>query len=72
MTRRPIGYSVGHYRDPDTGRARWAVLGPGDVWYFASHPGNMAAHALCRRMNRAEQQRTDPTIATDTLAELRR
>ncbi len=49
-----IGYSTGKYLDQDTGRARWAVIGPGDVWYFAARHGHKAASALCRRLNRAE------------------
>lgn len=45
------GYMVGIYRDQDTGRQRWAVVG-GSVWYFPTTYGRRAARALCRRLNR--------------------
>jgi len=47
-----IGYVTQIYRDQDTGRSRWAVLGPRAAWYFPRRYGKAAAHALCRRLNR--------------------
>ncbi len=49
------GFSVGRYFDQDTGRQRWAVVGPCDVWYFPQRYGRKAAGGLCKRLNRAEQ-----------------
>lgn len=49
-----MGYSVGRYYDQDSGRTRWAVVGPADVWYFAKRHGKEAARMLCKRMNRLE------------------
>jgi hypothetical protein len=48
------GFSVGIYRDQDTGRQRWAVVGPADAWYFPRSYGKRAAQTLCRRLNRME------------------
>lgn len=46
-------YSVQLYRDNDTGRERWAVLGSVMcVWYFPSQYGKKAATALANRLNR--------------------
>lgn len=47
-----LGYCTGIYLDQDTGRQRWAVVGPTDVWYFPKHYGRKAARALCRRLNK--------------------
>ena len=47
----PTGYTVQIYRDTKTGRERWAVLGPCDVFYFPARYGKAAARALCRRLN---------------------
>lgn len=47
-----IGFCTGIYRDAETNRQRWAVIGPGDVWYFPTKYGKAAARALCRRLNR--------------------
>lgn len=46
------GFSVGLYRDQDTGRARWAVIGPTDTWYFPTRYGQHAARMLCRKLNK--------------------
>jgi hypothetical protein len=48
------GFAVQIYRDTSTGRERWAVLGPSDVFYFPRRYGKAAARALCRRLNRME------------------
>jgi hypothetical protein len=40
------------YRDPETGRTRWAVLhGPSGVWYFPKRYGRAAAEKLARERN---------------------
>lgn len=44
-------FSIGLYRDNDTGRNRWGVMGPACVWYFPRRYGKQAARALCRRLN---------------------
>ncbi len=49
------GFLVGIYRDSVSGRSRWAVIGPGDVWYFPRRSGRRAARALCLRLNRGVQ-----------------
>lgn len=45
------GYQVGKYKDYASGRERWAVIGPGNVWYYPGRYGFKAACALCRRLN---------------------
>ena len=54
MTQNKYGYIVGMYFDNSTGRSRWAVVGPTDVWYFPKNYGKRAAKALCLRLNRLE------------------
>jgi hypothetical protein len=45
-------FSVGMYRDPNTGRARLAVYCTGSrVFYFPKRYGRRAARALCARLN---------------------
>lgn len=44
-------FHIGIYKDPETGRSRWAVLGPGDVWYFPTRYGHRAAERLRDRLN---------------------
>lgn len=47
------GFTTQLYRDPETGRERWAVLhGPTAVWYFAKRRGKRGALAYCLRLNR--------------------
>lgn len=48
------GFMTGIYRDQNTGRQRWAVIGPSNVWYFPKQYGRIAARALCRKLNRKE------------------
>jgi hypothetical protein len=47
------GYTADVYRDPDSGRDRWAVL---DLltraWYFPSSYGRRAAERLARTLNK--------------------
>lgn len=71
-------FTVGRYRDPDTGRERWAVhAAPSGVWYFAKRSGRISASALCHRLRR-EASESDPpaqalgALADDVLRELRR
>jgi len=47
--------TVGKYRDQDTGRERWAVLGPTGCWYFAKRYG--FANAVRLRQFRDAQDR---------------
>ena len=44
-------YSVGQYRDSDTGRTRWAVFcNASRVWYFPKRHGRKEAERLLSRM----------------------
>lgn len=46
-------FSILKYRDPDSGRYRWAILQYGPmVWYFPKRYGYAAARAMLNRMNR--------------------
>ncbi len=48
--------SVQQYRDPETGRTRWAVLhGPTAVWYFPERYGRRAAERLAAARNRQDR-----------------
>jgi hypothetical protein len=50
---KPARYQTNLYRDPDTGRERWAVLETSTrVWYFPENYGMRAAVALCNRLSR--------------------
>ncbi len=69
-------FTVGRYRDQDTGRERWAVFAaPSRTWQFPARPGRGPAQALADRLNR---EATDPparSLGADldaTLRELRR
>lgn len=48
-------FSLLQYRDPETGRYRWAVYqyGPA-VWYFPTRYGIRAARALLARLKRVQ------------------
>lgn len=46
-------FSLGLYHDQDTGRTRWAVLGPTSTWYFPTTYGRLAAMRLCEQLNRS-------------------
>lgn len=45
-------FSVGRYTNPETGTTRWAVLGPGDVWYFPKRFERTAAVRLMDRLRK--------------------
>jgi|AACY02.2.fsa_nt_gi hypothetical protein len=46
-------FTAEQYRDPDSGRSRWAVLcRTSRVFYFPRRYGLRAAQALARRLNR--------------------
>jgi hypothetical protein len=52
-----MAFSSQQYRDPDTGRQRWAVSCPKtSVWYFPGHYGKRAATQLASRLNRGAHQ----------------
>lgn len=45
-------YAVGKYRDPDSGRQRFAVwASPAQIWYFPDRYGRAAADRLAARLN---------------------
>lgn len=47
-----MNYTIGQYRDSETGRSRWAVFcGQTRTWYFPSRYGQKAAQALARELN---------------------
>lgn len=45
-------FKAGKYRDPESGRFRWAVLGPNNAWYFATRYGKTPAVTLAHRLNK--------------------
>lgn len=47
-------FKPAQYRDNESGRYRWAVLGPCNAWYFPTRYGMRAASALARRLNNAQ------------------
>ena len=44
-------FSVQQYRDPDTGKYRWAVLAANGCFYFPKGYGKSAAESLAKRLN---------------------
>lgn len=54
-----MDYTAQQYRDPATGRTRWAVLhGLTRCWYFPTRYGQVAALDMARRLNRESRQDT--------------
>ena len=49
-------FSVGRYTNPETGTTRWAVLGPGDVWYFPKRFERTAAVRLMNNLKRGADE----------------
>lgn len=49
-------FSVGRYTNPETGTTRWAVLGPGDVWYFPKRFERTAAVRLMNSLKRGADE----------------
>ena len=46
-------FEAGQYRDPNTGRYRWAVLqSPSNVWHFPDNYGKSAAISLTSKLKR--------------------
>lgn len=47
-------YKAGQYKDPDTGRTRWAMLDTlSRCWYIPDRYGKRAAERLAARANNA-------------------
>ncbi len=51
-----VRYVADLYEDPETGRERWAVRGPGGRWQYAERYGKKAAQALARTLNRQHRE----------------
>lgn len=50
-------YIIGHYRDSETNRKRWAVFdSDSKIWYFPDSYGKRAAQALADRLNRGVER----------------
>ena len=59
-----MNFKPAQYRDNESGRYRWAVLGPCNVWYFPTRYGMRAASALARRMNNAQNTKLKDSAKT--------